>query len=282
MITLKIYNPFDAPVYHENTVTSTMDVSRALASDIQKSGTVITADCQTEGRGRGLGRHWQTEKNESLAFTIILRYGQIENIPCALTLRTGLAVSLAVEDFVSFIKSAKTEYQHPQNAQINAGKPINVLVKWPNDIMINSKKAGGILCESDGGNIYIGIGINVSQNDFPSHLSEKAVSIALACGIKIKTQDRFILLEKILTRLYEELSPDKINETGRTEENWKTRLEKRLYKKGERVVFLEGAADSGKEIKGCLAGITDEGELLIIPEGAAEPRAFITGELAFC
>ena len=264
MNTLKIHNPFNAPVYHEETVTSTMDISRRLASNGEISGSVITADVQEEGRGRIRGRLWRMDKYQSLAFTILLRYGQIENIPRALTLRTGLAVSLAIEDFVFSLK--------------NADESFNVLVKWPNDIMINSKKAGGILCEADGGNVHIGIGINVSQNDFPAHLSEKAVSISLASGLKIKKQDHFILLEKILIRLHDELA---CNKTENIKEDWKTRLEKRLYKKGEKVIFLDGAADSSKEVRGRLSGITDEGELLIIPEGETKPCAFITGELAF-
>ena len=280
MRTLKIHNPFNAPVYHEETVTSTMDISRRIALNGEKSGTVITADVQEEGRGRIRGRFWRMEKNQSLAFTILLRYGQIENIPRALTLRTGLAVSLAIEDFISYLKNA--EYQNSQNAQINADKPINILVKWPNDIMINSKKAGGILCEADGGNVYIGIGINVSQNNFPSHLSEKAVSIAFASGININPQDNLELLEKILSRLYDELADEKIDETENSGIDWKSLLEKRLYKKGEQVIFLEGAADSGREVRGRLTGITDEGELLIIPEGETKPRAFISGELIFC
>jgi len=248
-----------------------MDISRRLALNGETSGTVITADVQEEGRGRIRSRLWRMDKNQSLAITILLRYGQIENIPRALTLRTGLAVSLAIEDFVSSFK----------NTQINTDEPFSVLVKWPNDIMINSKKAGGILCEADSGNAYIGIGINVSQNDFPVHLSEKAESISLASGLKINRQDHFILLENILLRLYDELAYDKCNETGIVKENWKTRLEERLYKKGEQVIFMDGAADSGREIRGRLAGITDEGELLIVPEGDTKPYAFITGELAF-
>jgi BirA family biotin operon repressor/biotin-[acetyl-CoA-carboxylase] ligase len=255
-----------------------MDISRRLASNGEISGTVNAADVQEEGRGRIRGRLWRMDKYQSLAFTILLRYGQIENIPRALTLRTGLAVSLAIEDFVSSLRSAEVEYQHSQNVQINENDSFNVLVKWPNDIMINSKKAGGILCEADGGNVHIGIGINVSQNDFPAHLSEKAVSISLASGLKIKKHDHFILLEKILIRLHDELA---CNKTGNAKEDWKARLEKRLYKKGEKVVFLEGAADSSKEVKGRLSGITDEGELLIIPEGETKPYAFITGEFAF-
>jgi len=79
-------------------------------------------------------------------------------------------------------------------------------------------------------------------------------------------------LENILSRLYNELNEGNAN-------NWKQRLEQKLYKKDENVLFIEGAADSCKEVKGRLTGITDNGELLIVPEGETQARSFITGEL---
>jgi len=256
MTKLKISNPFDAPVYHEETVSSTMELSHALAADGEPHGTVITADFQEAGRGRIRDRAWQMNRGENLPFTVLLRYPRIEDIPSAVTLRTGLAVSLAIEDFAPSLQSS-------------------VFVKWPNDIMLGVKKTAGILCEADGGNVHIGIGLNVAQKEFPDRLSQKAVSIALAVGKDIAPNNRFILLEKILARLFDELNAQK-NIT-----NWKSRLEQRLYKKGEQVVFAEGEAGSAKEVKGILAGIGESGELLIVPEGETQPRSFVTGELKF-
>jgi len=254
MVTLKIKNPFNAPVYHMETVTSTMDISRQFALDNKPHGTVITADFQEAGRGRLRGRYWQMEKKSGLPFTILLRYLQIENIPPALTLRTGLAVSAAIEDCFPSLKN-------------------KVFVKWPNDIMINSRKTAGILCEAESGNVHIGIGINTAQKIFPAYLQEKAASIAIAANTDVTLNDKFILLEKILEQLHEELiSAEKIK-------TWKTRLENRLYKKGSNVIFIEGEADSGREIKGCLCGIGETGELLILPDGGKTARSFFTGEL---
>jgi len=256
MTILKIHNPFNAPVYHEETVTSTMDVSRRLVSEGEPHGTVITADFQEAGRGRGQDRVWQMNRGENLPFTTLLRYPSIEDIPQALTLRAGLAVSLAIEDFAPGLRS-------------------KVKVKWPNDILINGKKNAGILCEADGGTVHIGIGLNVAQKEFSAFLCEKATSIALAAGRDIAGEERFILLEKIIARIFEELNaPENITD-------WKYRLEQRLYKKGEQVVFVEGEADSGKEVRGCLAGIGEGGEVLIAPNGETQPRRFVTGELKF-
>ena len=40
----------------------------------------------------------------------------------------------------------------------------NIQLKWPNDIIINGKKLGGILCESYGNYTIVGIGLNISNN----------------------------------------------------------------------------------------------------------------------
>ncbi len=263
MTRLKINNPFNAPVYFEETVSSTMEVSRQLADAGEPHGAVITADFQEAGRGRIRSRSWNTEEKKSLLFTILLRYANIEEIPSALSLRTGLAVSLAVEDFAPALLGS-------------------VKVKWPNDVLIGSKKVSGILCEADGGNVHIGIGINVAQTEFPAPLSEKATSIAFAANQA--QEDRFALLEKVIGRLFAELKTAPNLQSAQTEaqsnyQTWKKRLEKRLYKKGEQVIFYEGAADSGKKIEGRISGIGDDGELLIIPTGETEPRPFFTGEL---
>jgi BirA family biotin operon repressor/biotin-[acetyl-CoA-carboxylase] ligase len=262
---LAILNPFNAPVYHEETVGSTMDVSRALAAEGAPNGTVITADFQETGRGRGRERPWDMDRGKNIPFTILLRYGKIEAIPQALTLRTGLAVALAIEDFVPGLAGAVT-------------------VKWPNDIMIRAapdgkaKKAAGILTEADGGTVYIGIGINVAQSEFPLSLGDKATSISLASGRRIVPEARFILLEKILSRLYRELERTK-GKAGGGSSDWRNRLEKRLYKKGEQVCFVEGEAGSDRIVEGLLAGIGTRGELLIIPQGETRARPYITGEL---
>ncbi|GBU29227.1 biotin-[acetyl-CoA-carboxylase] ligase [Treponema sp. R8-4-B8] len=261
MTSLKIRNPFNAPVYYEETVSSTMDVSRKLAREnsphVAPSGTVILADFQEAGRGRKQDRRWEMERGANLSFTILFRISSIEDIPPALTLRAGLAVCLAIEDFAPCLQNS-------------------CLIKWPNDILImpvrgeGYKKAVGILCEADGGNVHLGIGVNAAQKEFPSHLREKATSIAIAASRDISQEERYALLEKILSRLYRELT---------AANNWKERLEQKLYKKNEQVLFIEGAAGSGKEVKGRLVGITEGGELLIVPDGETKPYPFITGEL---
>jgi BirA family biotin operon repressor/biotin-[acetyl-CoA-carboxylase] ligase len=254
---LSVYNPFNAPVYHEDTVDSTMEVSRILARNGEPHGTVIAADFQKAGRGRLRERAWHAERGANLAFTVLLRFSGIESIPPALTLRTGLAVSLAIEDFVPALAGC-------------------VLIKWPNDIFIQAAtggteaatgKAAGILAEADGGNVHIGIGVNVAQKQFPDTLRGRATSISLAAGREIADEECYTLLEKILIRLH----------TGA--DDWRERIEARLYQKGRHVCFAEGPADSPKTVTGILSGMGPGGELLLIPDGGPEKVSFTTGEL---
>jgi len=257
MKTAPIINPFGAPVYHEETVSSTMESARVLAGENAVHGTVITADFQEAGRGR-LKRAWATERGKCLLFTILLRYGNLASIPEALTLRTGLAVSLAVEDFTPALLG-------------------RVQVKWPNDVMIRTgkeppacKKLAGILTEGDGKTVYIGVGVNVAQRDFPQEYRAKAGSI-IQVETELPENARFVLLEKILARLYGEIE--------KPETSWRERLTQRLYKKGEPITFAQGAADSNCLVEGTLSGLGPGGELLIIPRGEETAQAFVTGEL---
>ncbi|MCL2008367.1 MAG: biotin--[acetyl-CoA-carboxylase] ligase [Treponema sp.] len=255
---LKIENPFGGRVYWEETVSSTFDVARLLAEKKEGHGLVITADFQEAGRGR-LNRSWKAERGESLLFTILLCYKDFSSIPGALTLRTGLAVSEAIEEVFPALKG-------------------HVMVKWPNDIIIKKRKIVGILTEADGNNVYIGVGINLAQKEFPEELRHKAGGIfRLIPEADIPIGDvKPRLLGQILIELHKELEGPALNS------HWKERLLERLYMKNQSIVFINGiSADNENpiEIKGILSGIGGSGELLIIPEGEDEERAFITGEL---
>ena len=260
MKVLPLENPFGARVYRIETATSTFDIARKLAEDGEAHGAVICADFQEEGRGRQK-RPWLTERGKSLLFTILLRYADASSMPEALTLKTGLAVSMAIEDFAPALRG-------------------QVQIKWPNDVMIcrghakTALKAAGILTEADGSNVFIGVGVNVAQTEFPEEYRSKAGSIAQVFP-DLPNNANFILLEKILSRLYGEIESLPKQEAC----DWRERIIQRLYKKGEAVTFAEGAADSNRLIEGTLSGIGSGGELLIIPNGEKTARSFITGEL---
>jgi BirA family biotin operon repressor/biotin-[acetyl-CoA-carboxylase] ligase len=129
--------------------------------------------------------------------------------------------------------------------------------------------------------VYIGVGVNLGQRDFPEEYRAKAGSLVLAleeaagdgAQAALAPKARFALLEKTLLRLHAQLG------TAPGSDAWRAPLEERLYRRGEMVTFIEGAAGSGKTVEGRLAGIGGGGELLIIPGGEKKERAFVNGEL---
>jgi BirA family biotin operon repressor/biotin-[acetyl-CoA-carboxylase] ligase len=269
---LAMENPFGAPVYSRAVVSSTMDEARLLAEGGAPHGTVITAGFQEKGRG-SRNRSWNAGSG-NLFFTILLRYQGFDSVPPALTLRAGLAVALAVEDTAA------------GNAESSgAGLQGPVLVKWPNDVMIPLdgayKKTAGILAEGDGTTVFIGVGVNVGQIDFPPELRDRAGSLALACG-SLLPETPVMVLKRILARFHEEI------ETPENLSSWRRRLVKRLYKKGEPVRFTGGAAGTLQTIEGVLSGIGPSGEIIIaagsLPREGGFPvpeQSFVSGELEF-
>jgi BirA family biotin operon repressor/biotin-[acetyl-CoA-carboxylase] ligase len=122
-------------------VTSTLDIAHPLARDGAPDGTLIVAERQTAGRGRG-GRTWASEEGAGIWSTIIARPTDDAALE-VLSLRVGLAVARALDAFTSG----------------------DVQVKWPNDLMLDGGKLGGILIESRWREervdwVAIGIGIN--------------------------------------------------------------------------------------------------------------------------
>jgi len=252
-------NPFSAPVYKYSNITSTMDEARLLGKKTSPHGSVVVADHQSAGRGRTKGRLWESNIAENLLCTLILRYQRIIDIPQALSLRIGVAIAQTLEDL---------------NPTLNE----HIAIKWPNDLLINSRKVCGILIESDGLNVYIGIGLNINQRIFPEQLAEKATSLIIEMehlGLKnpkhVFSPDRFELLEAILVQIKRALSPAY---------DWHKQLRLRLYKKGQQVRFINGTPDSRQIINGILEDIGPEGELLIVPEGQNRALSLVTGELS--
>ena len=136
-----------APAIHLFRVTgSTNDVARTLAEGGAPAGTLVLAERQTAGRGRR-GRAWHDEPGSSILLSIVLRPAVGPGTePGTLPLRVGLAAALAIE----------------------AAAGVDVRIKWPNDLLVDGRKVGGILCEAalhgrGGGWVVAGVGINVSR-----------------------------------------------------------------------------------------------------------------------
>lgn len=160
---------------------STNDLARELALAGEEEGTVVIAEEQTKGKGTR-GRSWYSPKKKGLYASAILRPSKptISLLP----LVAGLAVREAI------FKSLG----------------IRLWLKWPNDLIWEEKKLGGILCESGFlGNrlsyVILGIGLNINHNleDFPPEICKQATSLKL-----IKEED--IEVKDILQRLWPALN----------------------------------------------------------------------------
>ena len=85
-------------------------------------------------------------------------------------------------------------------------------LRWPNDVLINGKKCAGVLAQleskSEGDTIIAGIGINVSQTEFPDDLDTPATSLLLE-GVTVSREDLLVELVECVDR-YTRLSSDEI------------------------------------------------------------------------
>ena len=135
-------------------VDSTNDQARHLALEGAPPWTTIVATRQREGRGRA-GRPWQSEEPTGLWVSFVLRpraqaQGQL------LPLFAGLALARAVEASPPF---ARPPDQGPTALDERAA------LKWPNDVWWGGRKIAGILCETVGPDIVVGLGVNLRVPD---------------------------------------------------------------------------------------------------------------------
>ena len=129
----------------------------------------VLARTQTAGRGQR-GRTWRDVPGESLCATCYLRPPSAAPERAGETaFVAGCAVALALEAQI-------------QRTLLPERRP-RIGLKWPNDILLDGKKAGGILVEMantpDGGAVaLVGLGLNLLTRDFPPELADSATSLA--------------------------------------------------------------------------------------------------------
>ena len=138
--------------------TSTNDLAADYARLPGHHGWVIMAEYQKTGRGRQ-GHQWVSGPGQSLLCSILLINCPIRANLLSLTVPVAVAEALGPE----------------------------ARIKWPNDILLQDKKAGGILIERyrypSHEAFVVGIGINCHQcrDDFPEDLQDRAISMDMAC-----------------------------------------------------------------------------------------------------
>jgi BirA family biotin operon repressor/biotin-[acetyl-CoA-carboxylase] ligase len=125
-----------------NTVDSTLDVAHELAAHGAPSGTLVLADSQSAGRGRG-GRRWSAPSGRGIWMTLIERPTDRTALD-VLSLRIGLGAAHVLDEFAS--------------------EPLRL--KWPNDVYLDDRKLAGVLVETRWRAespewVAIGFGVNV-------------------------------------------------------------------------------------------------------------------------
>lgn len=205
-------------------VGSTMDVLHALAEAEAPAGTAVHAGEQLEGRG-SRGRPWHSPPG-GLWLSVLLRPDAVGGIE-VVSLRVGLAVAAAIE--------AQT------------GLPIQL--KWPNDLMLEQRKVGGILCEArwQGGTlgwIAAGIGINV-QNPVPSELTQSAVALG---QVRVGTTPEQITGPIIAALRQVDLTAERLLPHELVQ------FDHRDWLRGKEIV---------QPVRGRATGVSDDGSLLI-------------------
>lgn len=230
-LSVKLQALINAPVIELDTIDSTNNYAmRLVDADTAQPGLTIVADRQTHGKGQR-GRQWVDSFGESLLMSIVLK-------PCydiEQQFAFNMAISLAIADYLQEI------YEN-----------WNIRIKWPNDIIVNDKKAGGVLIENIiRGNQWaysvVGIGINVLQQEVQPDLP-------FATSLRIQSGQNFVVFdlvsgirERIFAYMLEGVDPFRLlkyyNET--------------LFRKDANQRFRIGNDEFTAEIK----GVTENGLL---------------------
>lgn len=170
----------------EVTCDSTNTALVELARQGAASGTVVAAELQTQGRGRR-GRSWESALGAALTFSLLWRFERGVAALTGLSLAVGVALVRALRGL-----GAR-----------------DVMLKWPNDLVLPGGKLGGILIEVEGDTLgpssaVIGIGVNCRLTSaLQNRIDQPAADLVLAGA---STLDRNVVLGALLRELCRVLS----------------------------------------------------------------------------
>ena len=180
---------FEGNVHHFYKIGSTNTAAMTAAAEGAPEGSVLLAEEQTAGRGRGANA-WQSPRSTGIYCSSVLRPKLPPSDVLPLSLAAGLAVQSAMREIDARVK---------------------IDLKWPNDVLIDGKKLCGILTEMNAEAtrvryVVVGIGINVNQASFPKELG--ATSLRLVTGSEWSRVEVVAALLKSLDREYRSLTED--------------------------------------------------------------------------
>ncbi len=232
-------------IIHLDEIDSTNEYAKTIARE-SSDWTVIIAETQTKGKGR-LNRTWFSPRG-GIWMSIILKSVGEGSYATVLTLFTGIAVARALKEL-----------------------GLEVALKWPNDILVNKKKLGGILSEwepeANSTIIGIGLNINISLDLFPQELHDSVTTTLHELKHEI---DKNKLIEDLISEfkaIYTRF------EKGQTEElllDWK---------KYSSMIGSEVEVDVvGKVYEGKAIDIDRDGSLILLSRSGSEKK-IIAGDV---
>jgi len=217
------------------TIDSTNMEMQRRRKEFLGSNVLLISEEQTAGKGQH-GRFWHSKRGSGLWSSLFIGQSKVlaHNLQL-LSLYTGIVIRRSIFQLAG----------------------IEASLKWPNDIMINSRKCGGILTEvqwmgSSASSAIIGFGINLNhqEQDFPADLRKSATSL-LQGGWD--DPDSSALLDNIVTQFFENL--DLLDHPQHLIAEWNSlawKLGKKIHWRGK-----EGSFD------GIFQGVTINGEAII-------------------
>lgn len=236
------------PVWHFVSLPSTNDLAKDFARQGYPEGSVLLAETQTAGRGR-LGRAWESPLGTGIYLSLILRPPLPPTELPKLTLTAAVAVVEALKEVTG----------------------LEVGIKWPNDILLDGKKLGGILTEMETESdqmsyVILGVGLNINTQVFPDYLQTLATSLA-STG---RTYSRLGIVRAFL-RLMDALYGNFLNQQfPEILDSWR----RAAVTLGKPVTVKLGA----QEISGLAVDVAPDGALLVEKPGG-EIQRIISGEI---
>lgn len=195
-------------LYREE-VTSTNDMIMEIARQGYPEKALALCEIQTAGRGRK-GRRWESPAGSGIWMSLLLHPQRKDLLLSSITLLAALAITRSINEELLEMGLADSSQTLCNNTgtKTSSSSILNAQIKWPNDVIVGSKKVCGILTEmiSDGtnNNIIVGIGINVNQTAFPEELLEKGISLAMATGRQWNRESLVVRVIKHLVLLEDE------------------------------------------------------------------------------
>jgi BirA family biotin operon repressor/biotin-[acetyl-CoA-carboxylase] ligase len=229
----------------EETASTNADV-RALAESGAAEGLVVIAERQTGGRGR-LERQWESPARAGVLMSMLLRPTVVPARLPLVPLLTGVGVTEAVR----------------------AVAELPAMVKWPNDVLVDGRKLGGILVErTTDGAVVVGVGVNVS-----TRADELPVPTATSVQIAGGAPDRESLIKEIL-RAFERRYVGFLDAGGAPESILPA------YREVCETIGSEVSVQlpDGESARGTAVAVDDSG-MLVVRDGDGVERAWSAGDV---